>query len=133
MILKVVGATGIIVYDLLVIPWPGTCPLPLNPQLTLQPFATYSSPRKNNCVLQLRKLNGLVKGLAGLRFTRRRNRMGKDHTFEQSRAQQQQLRCLSQQCFTPHALIRRNHLILLTSFSAKWVIDISQLCLALHG
>lgn len=63
LILTVVGATGKIVPDLLVIPWPGTCPLPFNPQLTLQPCATH---RKNNCVLQLRKLNGHVKGLAGL-------------------------------------------------------------------
>lgn len=33
-------------------------------------------------ICQLRKLSGSVKGLAGLRFARRRESMGKDHTFE---------------------------------------------------
>lgn len=45
----------------------------------------------------------------------------------------QQLSCLFQQCLILHALIRRNRLIFLTSFSLKWVIDISHLCTVWHG
>lgn len=59
--LKVVNASGKIVHDLLVIPWPGTCPLP---QLTLQPFAT--AHRGKIIVFFSSEEHGLVKGLAGL-------------------------------------------------------------------
>lgn len=45
----------------------------------------------------------------------------------------QQLSCLFQQRLILHALIRRNRLIFLTSFSLKWVIDISHLCTVCHG